>query len=273
MAGREPARQRGATAEPAKSYQVPALDKALDVLEALADLPEGAAMTELTRMLGRSMGEIYRTVIALERRGFVAKDEATDRYYLSLRLFELAHRHPPVSRLVRLAQPILDGLALSTKQSCHLGVAEGDRLLILASAMSPLPMSYAVKVGATFPLLETSSGVVILAFMPPDWRAARLAGLDPDEVPDIEARAEAVRGCGQEVYQSRVVIGVTNLTVPVRDHRGSVIAALTIPYLKQLKAEMTSEEAIARAAEAAETLSRGLGYGLTQTPERKDATS
>ena len=272
MATRETARQRSSTVA-SKSYQVPALDKALDVLETLADLPEGAAMTELTRILGRSMGEIYRTVIALERRGFVAKDEATDRYYLSLRLFELAHRHPPVSRLVRTAQPILDALALSTKQSCHLGVAEGDRLLILASAISPLPMSYAVKVGATFPLLETSSGVVILAFMPPDWRAPRLAGLDPAEVPDIETRAEAVRACGQEVFESQVVRGVTNLTVPVRDHRGGVIAALTIPYLKQLKAEMEPDEAIACVAEAAATLSRALGYGLTEPPDRKDADS
>lgn len=251
-------------------YQVPALDKALDVLEALADLPEGAAMTELTRMLGRSMGEIYRTVIALERRGFVAKDDATDRYYLSLRLFELAHRHPPVSRLVRIAQPVLEELALTTKQSCHLGVAEGDRLLILAGEMSPLPMSYAVKVGATFPLLETSSGAVILAFAAPEQIAQRLAGLEPGFARKVEARLEAVRASGREVIESQVVHGVTNLSLPVRDHRGRVVAALTIPYLEQLTANVGRDEATARVADAADTLSRALGYRSETVSDLKD---
>lgn len=252
-------------------YQVPALDKALDVLEALADLPDGIAMTELTRTLGRSMGEIYRTMIALERRGFVLKDEATDRYYLSLRLFELAHRHPPVSRLVRIAQPILEELALSTKQSCHLGVAEGDRLLILASEMSPLPMNYAVKVGATFPLLETSSGVVILAFAPPEQIAARLAGLAPEYARKVEARCEAIRASGREVIESQVVFGVTNLSLPVRDHRGRVVAAMTIPYLEQLTATVGREQAAARVAEAADTLSRALGFRSETVSDLKDA--
>ncbi len=253
-------------------YQVPAVDKALDIIETLADLPDGIAMSELTKTLGRSMGEIYRTMIALERRGFVAKDDATDRYYLSLRLFELAHRHPPVSRLVRIAQPILEELALTTKQSCHLGVAEGDRLLILAGEMSPLPMSYAVKVGATFPLLETSSGVVILAFAPPAQIAARLAGLAPDFARTIEARCAVVRECGQEVIESQVVYGVTNLSLPVRDHRGRVVAALTIPYLEQLTANMDRAQATAHVAAAAERLSQALGHRQQPAPDPKDAS-
>ena len=251
-----------ANARPAQAaaYQVPAVEKALDILEHLAERPDGAGMTELAQALGRSMGEIYRTVIALERREFLVKDPATDRYHLSLRLFELAHRHPPVARLVRLAQPILDDLAAVTLQSCHLAVADGHRLLILATAESPLPMHYSVKVGAAFPLMETSSGAVIVAGARPERREAVLAALPPAERAEAEARCAAAARAGHEVIESRVVRGVTNLSAPVRDHAGIVIAALTIPYLEQSRAEASRAAALARLVGAAARLSASLGY-------------
>src|SRR5690606_10794944 len=54
-------------------YAVPALDKAFDVVELLASTPGGATLNEIATRLGRSMGELFRIVIALERRGLLQK--------------------------------------------------------------------------------------------------------------------------------------------------------------------------------------------------------
>ena len=55
----------------------------------------------------------------LERRGYVTR-EPDGGYRLTLRLFELAHQHPPLKRLLTVALPAMQELALATRQSNHL---------------------------------------------------------------------------------------------------------------------------------------------------------
>lgn len=246
---------------PSGSYQAPAVEKAIDILEYLAERQNGASMTELCRALERSMGELYRVMIALERRRFVYKSVETDRYSLSLRLFELSHKHPPIAQLVRAAHPVMDELARRSMQSCHLAMAQDMQLYVLASTDSPLPMHYSVKVGATFPLLETSSGVVITAFAG-DVRIETVLGEEEKELrTGYRERFDRIRRIGYEVWDSKVVRGVTNLSVAIRDHSGMAKAALTIPYLEQAGAIPTRKDALALLVDAATTLSRELGHG------------
>lgn len=250
-----------------RQYAAPAAEKALDILEALAVEPAGATAAELCRILGRSMGEVYRVLLALERRTYVAKDPETERYHLTLRLFDLAHRHPPTARLLRAAQPVLDELAMAAMQSCHLVVAEGAEALVLATAASPMPMGYAVRVGARFPLMETSSGVVIVAHGRPRVRREAFGAGEAPE--DYAERTERVRRRGYEMWDSHVVRGVTNVTAPVLDHSGHACAAVTVPYLEQIRAEPTRAEVLERVREAGAALSRAMGGPPQAAPTGK----
>ena len=92
-------RQKQKTRAPARPpsssetrYAVPALDKGLDVLELLAREPGGLTLNEVARALGRTSSELFRMVTALARRGYIEQGDG-DRYTLTLKLFELAHRH------------------------------------------------------------------------------------------------------------------------------------------------------------------------------------
>src|SRR5437016_14272224 len=79
-------------------YAVPALDKGLDVIELLARESEGLTLNEIARVLGRTSSELFRMVNALGRRGYIIQRD-NDRYSLTLKLFELAHRHKPIKSL------------------------------------------------------------------------------------------------------------------------------------------------------------------------------
>ncbi|HEV3029428.1 MAG TPA: helix-turn-helix domain-containing protein, partial [Planctomycetota bacterium] len=92
------------TAARVPSYPVPALEKGLDLLEALAARPGDRAQSELARDLGRSASEIFRMLNCLERRGYIVKDPASGRFRLTLRLYELAHTHTPVDQLLHAAE-------------------------------------------------------------------------------------------------------------------------------------------------------------------------
>ena len=72
----------------------PALEKGLDLLEALAAEARGLSQKQLAERVGRSVGEIFRMLVALERRGYVTRDPATGEYTLTLKLFRIASQYP-----------------------------------------------------------------------------------------------------------------------------------------------------------------------------------
>lgn len=237
---------------------MPSVEKALDVLELLADQPLGLTMNEIVDALGRTMGELYRIVIYLTERGYVEQDKATARYALTLQLFELSHRHDPTERLLRHAIPLMEHFATTTEQSCHLGVVSQQSVLILASVPSPRPLGFAVRTGAVFPLAQTSTGNVILAFADDAVRHTYLSGLPASERAEVEQRLKQIREKGFEDRMSLMVDGMRNLSVPVFNSRG-MLAALTSGYIGQTDQVMSPEDALIEIRTAANQLSAALG--------------
>jgi DNA-binding IclR family transcriptional regulator len=107
-------------------------------------------------------------LVCLETRGYIARSGGDDRYSLSLHLFKLAYQHPPIERLTTEALPIMQQVAHQIKQSCHLGVLDGDRVVIIAQVNSPLSSGFYVKAGGIGDLMLSTTGQVILAHQPPE---------------------------------------------------------------------------------------------------------
>src|ERR1700747_1106235 len=86
-------------------YAAPALEKGLDVLELLASASEALTHSEIARRLGRTLNEVFRMLVCLEGRGFISRPGPDERYQLTLKLFEIVHRHDPMQRLIAQARP------------------------------------------------------------------------------------------------------------------------------------------------------------------------
>lgn len=253
--------------EPQAQYSAPAVDKALDLIELLASEPDGLALAEIATKLERTMSEIYRVAIALVARGVIAREATSERYFLTGKLFELSHRFPPIERLLGVATPLMRALADRMEQSCHLAVLDREAVLIVAGAESPLPMNYRVRVGARFPALETSSGVVLVAYQPSAQWGSWIEGVPAIPREQLEGRLASALALGSEELSSPIVRGVTNLSFAVRDHRGTAVAALTVPFLSQVGLNVSLAQVRPMAQEAAHQLSAFLGH----TPQHEQA--
>jgi DNA-binding IclR family transcriptional regulator len=254
-----------------RSYSVPAAEKALDVLEFMASQSDGMTLTALAGALGRSVHELYRVILVLEARGYLYRRSGSDRYRLSLKLFELAHQTPSVRQLTDSALPIMQALTPKAQQSCHLAVLSGHEALIVLQIDSPLPMRYSVMLGAKFDFAETSSGVVIYAYSPQHVRNQLDAWLHADnrssaEIAQVAARSASIAKAGYEVQKSLAVEGVTNISVPVFDHLGHVVAALTVPYIPQRAAKIPLKQVRDLTIEAGRAISINLGAGTQEPP-------
>jgi DNA-binding IclR family transcriptional regulator len=238
---------------------VPSVEKALDVLELLSEHRDGMTMNELVDVLDRTMGEIYRVVLYLAERGFLEQDSATARYSLTLRLFELSHRHPPTERLLRAAVPLLERISAFSEQSCHLGVLNRSNVLILASVASPRPAGYSVRTGAMFHAPKTSTGMVILANSSSATQRRFLDRLTKGDRGEAYERLAKIAGQGFEDRESEIVRGVRNLSAPVFDTRG-IACAITCGYIEQDSQKTSPEKTLELIRDNAEQLSRSLGF-------------
>ena len=225
--------------EGALRYAAPALEKGLDILEALADSVSGYTLNELAQKVGRKVSEIFRMAVTLQRRGFVQVDE-NDRYTLTLRMFELAHRQQPLKSLVSVALPLLRELANRARQSCHLAMYQGGRVVVIAQVESPERWSFGLKVGVVMGLTDTSSGHVLLAFRDEIDRARMLRAhigvegeleMDPGE---LFAMLQDVRERGYSAMPSKQTRGITNIAFPVMGAADHVIASINVPYIERI---------------------------------------
>ena len=156
-----------------EKYRAPALDKGLDILELLAGTDEGLSQAEIAKSLDRSANEIYRMLDRLVRREYVRRT-SSERYELTLKLFELAHATSPVRRLVSQSNPVLRRFARAAGQAVHLVVHDRNILVVIAQVDSPGYWNVSVRVGSRIGLVNTGSGHVFLAFASEEDRAFML---------------------------------------------------------------------------------------------------
>jgi len=221
-------------------YRAPALDKGLDILELLATQPQGLTRAEIVKEMDRSANEIYRMLERLVARQYVMRNLTGDRYALSLKLFALAHMHPPLSRLINQALPVMDEFARKAEQSCHMGVYDRGNVLISAQINSPRGWSFSLQRGANVGLLDTASGHVLLAFCDPDSYQRMRAEHTPvdGEVAVSEVGLgqilAAIRKRGYLERDSAQTFGVVDISVPILGPDNTALATLTCPYIRSI---------------------------------------
>jgi DNA-binding IclR family transcriptional regulator len=263
-----------APAKVARQYPTPALEKGLDILELFASEPAGLTKSDVARRLGRTISEIFRMLVCLEKRGYISQSRDGERYRLTLRLFKLAQEYPPTKRMVAEALPIMQQVAYEINQSCHLGVLDCDHLVILSQVDSPLSTGFYGKVGRIVDLVRGATGQVILAHQTPETcsRAIQLWCKQHNAHPprDLAAQLARIKKRGYEVKSSYEVKGIINVSFPVLDDRGYAIAALTVPFLQRI-GDPTNPAKVRRVLkEASSLLSEAIGGAEMQKgPERR----
>jgi DNA-binding IclR family transcriptional regulator len=194
--------------------------RGLRVFLTVADRGEIRA-DELSTLLETPLSTIYRYLRTLTEFGFVERQGAG--YRLGSRLHVLgAGSAISAEDLIRVAEPVLVGLAESTGETAFISRRIGVAAVCLAQVASPQSLRVVLEPGQAGPLHVGAVGAVLLAFAPPEVQDAALADIPGG--PGIRDSLELVEPEAVATDVGETFLGVTTVAVPILRADGIVAA-------------------------------------------------
>jgi len=248
------------------------VERALDVLRAVAESRAEPGLSDLADGLGLHKTTVFRLLGALERAEFVVRDDERQRYQLGPALFRLASQARRATGLHEAARPELEALAHDVGETATLEVLVGDEVLILDEVHGRFLVGGSPEVGMRWPAHATSTGKVLLAAVAsegdrrPDATrrpsTARLARLGPHTITSraaLERELAKVRRDGYAVGMEELEPGFVAIGAPVRNAHGRTVAAVSVGGPKTRLGGARLRTAATRVRQAADRISRRLG--------------
>lgn len=259
---------KSAVVEAAEPGGVRVLHKMLDILEAIKSRESGYRLADLARAVEMPKATVYRILTTLEGRGYLDRD--TDgSYRMARKLFDLQRSVSIEQVLQRVAQPAMDKLVDSCKETVNLGILDAGEVVVINTVESPQAVRMSSKIGNRRHLHSTALGKVFLAGLPEKefLRLVRLKGLPrltPETITrraDIVAEIERVRRQGWAIDNQENEIEGRCIGAPIFGPEHRVIGALSIsgPVFRMSleRAESLVLELKARCAEISEAVKAG----------------
>ncbi len=223
------------TGAKANRHSIQSVDRALFLLETIAEAGGEATLTELATRTGLNISTCHHLLATLIKRGFAAKVPGRRLYALGARILYLGHACLQVD-LPRRAQRYLEAINRATGETVHLAGLQGDAVVTLAVREA----RHAVrvdpgKIGKLEAPHATSVGKAILAWLPEDEIRRILADgmkrFTDNTITDFPTFVEAlrvVRRNGYAIDREEFLPGVICVGAAIRDQAGTVIGAISV---------------------------------------------
>jgi IclR family acetate operon transcriptional repressor len=150
--------------KPKSDAAVKSANRALDILEYVADATEPPTFSRLLSDLGVPRSSLFHLLNNLLTRGYLEQERSGGRYRLGQRIEKLAARLQGPS-LAAAVLPHLRSLSNALNETSGFNIWTGDSVEAIATAMGHQALAFTMKVGERAPLYAISSGKIVLSRM------------------------------------------------------------------------------------------------------------
>ncbi|MFV0390031.1 MAG: IclR family transcriptional regulator [Pyrinomonadaceae bacterium] len=232
-----------------KTKSVPAIEKAMLIMEELAKSQSGLSLSELTRNLSLPKSSTFGLLLTLERLGYLHRNEATGRYMFGMKIFTLANRAMSGLNIRKIASPHLKVLLRMCNLTVHLAMQERNEVVIIEKLESPYTPKVKTWVGMRMGIHCTAVGKAVMS----DWEEEVVDRILTYGLPrynentivsakKLKDELRLVRTQGYALDDEEETIGSRCIGAPITDQTGRVVAAISVAgYKKQITKETFSE--------------------------------
>lgn len=215
-------------------YNVPALERGLNILSEFSRETQVLTAPELARRFKLPRSTVFRLLTTLENMGFIERDEGGRGYRLGLAVLRLGFEYLASLPLNELGMPVLERLSNESRHACNLIVRDGRFIVYVARVAPPSPFVSAVSVGTRLPAHATVFGRVLLADLSlpelrelyPEARLEAFSSDTPRTVTELFDLVQQDRQRGHAVSEGFFEPNISTIAAPVHDYTGRVVAAL-----------------------------------------------
>ena len=247
---------------------IQSLQRALGVLEVVANNHAPMGSTEISRKVGLHPSTTHHLLQTLTSRGYLAQDEQTREYYVGSKVFQVAALAWNEANLLKLAAPTLADVAQYSGETSHLSLITQNEITVIHKVEGKDPIRVSARVGYPSPAHCTANGKILLSSFPKDQLKEfltenELRPFTPNSVTSIEhleRELTRVRAQGYAVDNQEFKIGVRCIAAPLWNFTGQVIAAIGITGPAWRMTEDRMPDLAEYLTSVSRRLSRGLGY-------------
>ena len=249
-----------------KTPSVPALERALAILELLAGSRAGLTLPEIAKNLQLPKSSVHCLLITLERHGYLNRNERTSRYMFGSKLFSLGNMSLSGLQLRQVAVPHMHTLMERVGLTVHLAVLERYEAVLVEKVEPPGVYKLATWLGKRMDIHCTSLGKALIAHLPEEEltllvREKGLARHNDNSIGSLKklkedlARAQQL---GYYVDDEEDEIGHRCIGAPIFDDAGQTVAAISISGTILQVREDNSKALATLVLDAANAISRSI---------------
>ncbi len=261
-------------------------DRALQVLEYLATVPDGTTFSDIAKSLALPKSSAHELLSVMTERSFVELNPATKKYRLGIRTWELGQAFVAHRDLITEARPVIASISASLDETVQISVLDGFEEVYLDRVDSSQPLRVQAIVGSRAPAHTTALGKVMLSDqregdLITNLRGRTLSASTKNTITtaeDLILELRWVRANGFAVDNEEHARGLRCVAAPIRDHSGAIIAAVSValPITRASADQMT--DALLALVRGTGEISRRLGcdaalLGLPAAGQREEMRS
>ena len=224
-------------------------------------------VSQLARRVGVGKSTAHRIIWTLVAEGLLEKVEETRLFRLTTTMCSLGASAETAQRLHEAATIPLDQLRQKTAGTLHIAILDGTDVLYIERREGPGAVPLFRAVGSRNAAHVTSSGKVLLAFLPVENQrrlveSMRLSPKTPRTITsktDFLAELADVRRQGYAENRGESLAGVCSIAAPIRDPLGRVVASVSVAESVE-GVDRGLRHLIGPVVETAARISSGLGW-------------
>ncbi|MEX2105123.1 MAG: IclR family transcriptional regulator [Bacilli bacterium] len=213
-----------------KKLTVRAVERALDILLCFTERTE-LTLTEISSEISLHKSTVHRLLTTLEMKGFVIRNNETEKYRLGFRVWELSANLSDSDDPAVLFLPEMERLRDLLEETVSLYIRDRNERIRVQAVQSNQTIRRVAPVGARMPLSVGASSKVLVAYADD---ATQHMILNDSSWPETISKDKFMEQCEhikQKGYATSVEEreqGVSALSVPIMNRSGQLIAALAV---------------------------------------------
>ncbi|WP_078553445.1 IclR family transcriptional regulator [Bacillus alkalicellulosilyticus] len=251
---------------------IQAVERALKILDLFDEFDKELKITEISDRMGLHKSTVHSLLKTLQQHHYIEQNQENGKYRLGLKLFERGNYVIQSMDLRKLASDSLQRLSKESGKTVHLVVLDGREGIYIDKVESATATVLYSRIGRRVPIHSSAVGKALVAFksleeiekLIEDYHFKQQTPKTISNKEEFLKEIELIQKQGYAVDNEENEPGVFCVALPIKDHTGQVIAAISMSTTATRVAEEGLEKPVEMLTVTSKEISKKLGFGFSK---------